>query len=118
MELNKKNYELFAAQNYNNPRCVDIDEYHKDLSHLKYLKKHFFTYKKTNVLQERHILNHLIIIHNVFHMSVATQLCFYKVAVEAWPALKTFLLYLNYIRATDYPNVGIDAYVVSKLQKI
>lgn len=118
MKLTKQTFNIYAAQNYNNPRCVDIKEYKEDFSHFKYLKKHLGLYKKTGKLQERLVLNHLIIIHNVFKIEAATQMCFFKLDEDLHATLKTFLLYLNYIRSNDYPHVGVDPYAVSLLQKI
>lgn len=117
-ELNDKNFELYAAQNYNNPRCLDIAEFYDDVSKFKYLKKLFKRYSDKNVLQERLILNHIITLHNIFVVEAATNMCFYKIHEIHWPALKTFLLYLNYIREDEYINIPSDLYVALKLQQI
>lgn len=118
LELNVKNFEIYAARHYNNPNCLDINDFYYDLDHFKYIKKLLNKYSKKKILQERLILNHLIIIHNVFAISAATQMCFHKLNDEHWPALKTFLLYLNYIYPDEYSNIPSDLYITKKLQNI
>jgi hypothetical protein len=118
IELNDKNFNLFAAQNYINPRCLDPDEFEEDLIRFKYLKRLFSRYKAKQELQERLILNHLTIIHNVFSVSAATEMCFFKIEQPLWPALKTFLDYLSLVPIDEYPEIPNDINVVLKLQKL
>ena len=117
-ELTEKNFLLYAANNYDNPRCLDVKEFHEDINRFKYVKKLLKKYQEKNILQERLILNHLIVIHNMFHIAPATHMCFFKINERHWPALKTFLLYLNYIPDGEYLNIPIDMYVVRILQKL
>lgn len=117
-ELTEKNFLLYAANNYNYPRCLDVKEFHEDLNRLKYIKKLLNKYQEKSILQERLILNHLIIIHNVFNISAATRMCFFKIKETHWPTLKTFLLYLNYIPEDQYLNIPIDLRVARVLQKL
>lgn len=118
LELNDNNFNIYAARNYNNPNCLDLNDFYCDVDRFKYLKKLLNKYSKTKILQERLILNHLIIIYNVFTISSATQMCFYKLNEEHWPALKTFLLYLNYIHPDDHSNIPSDLYITKKLQNL
>ena len=118
MELTEKNFTLYAAHHYNNPRCLDVQEFYDDLSRFKYLKKLLKRYKDKGELQERLILNHIIIIHNMFNIEAGVKMCFFKIPEQYWPALKTFMLYLNYIRQEDYINIPSDLYVAKKLQQI
>lgn len=117
-ELNDKNLLVYAAKHYNNPRCLDVKEFYTDLSHLKYIKKLFKKYQDRNILQERLLLNHLIIFHNMFYPEAATRMCFSRVNELSWPALKTFLLYLNYIPDGECINIPTDPYVDQTLQQI
>lgn len=117
-ELNEKNLILFAAQNYINKRILDLDEFYDDYAKFKYLKRLFTRYSINKVLQERLILNHLIKIYNVFKPEAATKICQFKIEEEQWPALKTFLLYLNYIEDHQFINISSDLYVAKKLQEI
>lgn len=117
-ELNEENFILFAAKNYDNPQCLDAEEFYEDIARFKYLKRLFRKYETTQVLQERLILNHLVVLGNVFHISAATKMLFYKIDEEHWPYLKPFLLFLGFIREDEYVDVQLDKYTVDKLRKI
>lgn len=95
-ELNEENFMIFAVKSYNSPHCI-MSEFENDLKRTKYLKKLFRRYKSTGELKERLILNHIILIYNVFDVESATRILFYKTDERDYDILKTFLLYLNYI---------------------
>lgn len=116
-ELDNDNFVMFAVRNYNNPQCTDIDEFNEDLNRFKYLKRLFGRYKQGD-LQERLILNHLVIIFNVFGISAAKKMIFYKIEKDHWPALKTFLIFLNYLKEDDYIDVPLDNKVINVLRKL
>lgn len=116
--LDDENFELFAAKHYNNPQCVDIEEFNEDLARFKYLKRLLRRYLQTGDLQERLILNHLIIIYNVFGIEAANRMAFYRLEEELWPALKTFLIYLSYLPEDDRVEVPIDQNIAQVLRKI
>ena len=116
--LTSKNFMLFAAQNYINHRVLDVDEFYNDLMKFKYLKKLLTKYNKTNKLKERLILNHIIGIFNVFQIEAAVAMCFLKLDEDSYSALKTFLLYLNYIRPEDFINIETDILVEQRLKEI
>ena len=118
IELTEKNFTLFAAKNYINPRLLDPEEFDEDLTRFKYLKRLFSRYKDKQELQERLILNHLTVIHNVFSVHAATEMCFFKIDKCVWPALKTFLIYLNLLQEGDYTLIQTDLLVTKKLQKL
>jgi hypothetical protein len=117
-KLNLSNFSLYAAQHYTNPRVLNVDEFYEDLNKFKYVKKLFTKYKTSGELKERLILNHIISIYNVFNIEAANKMCFFKVDEESHSALKTFLLYLNYIQKHEFINISCDLYVVKKLNKI
>ena len=117
-ELNNKNFMLFAANNYINHRVLDIDEFYSDLMKFKYLKKLFTKYQTNGDLKERLILNHIISIFNVFNIEAAVQMCFFKLDKGSHSSLKTFLLYLNYIKPEDFINIKSDLYITKKLKDI
>ena len=93
-ELNEDNYLVYALQNYNSPECSGMDDFEEDVKRFKYLKRLFRRYERTEVLNDRLILNHLIVLYNVFDKA-ATPLLFYKIDKEHWSVLKTFLVFLN-----------------------
>lgn len=117
-ELTEENFEIFAAKNYNNPQCVDIEEFHEDLARFKYLKRLLRKYIQTGEIQERLVLNHLIIIYNVFGIEAANKMAFYRIEDELWPALKTFLIYLNYLPENDRIEIPVDMKIANILRKI
>ena len=82
-ELNEDNYLFFAIKHYNNPQAVTKEDFYDDLKRFKYLKRLLKTYLNSGVLKLHLILNHLIIIYNVFG-EAATPLLFYKISEEYW----------------------------------
>lgn len=117
-ELTEENFTLFAAKNYNNPQCMDIEEFHDDLARFKYVKRLLRKYASTGILQERLVLNHLIIIYNVFGIQAANRMIFHKIEPELWSALKPFLVYLNYLPENEKVDIPLDPYVSNVLRKI
>jgi hypothetical protein len=119
-ELNEDNFLLFAIKNYENPQAVTKDDFDKDLNHFKYIKRLLKRYKNTGELKEHLLINHFMILYNIFGQA-ATPMLFFKIDRELWPSLKSFLVFLN--RLPDYPrtevhNVGIDLDCLNSLRKI
>jgi len=104
-ELNDKNYLLFAIKYYDNPQSVTEDDFYDDLKRFKYVKRLFKRYESSGVLKVNLILNHLIILFNVFG-EATVPLLFYKLEKELWPCTKTFLVFLN--RFHDYPRSSLS----------
>jgi hypothetical protein len=119
-ELNEKNHLLFAIKYYENPQSVTVDDFMEDMKKFKYLKRLLKRYLKTGTLRTNLILNHLIILFNVFGDGTL-PLLMYKLEREYWSAIKTFLLYLN--RYPDYMegslgDVEIDQTIQSILETL
>tara|TARA_B100000683_G_scaffold67544_1_gene66221 strand:+ start:219 stop:587 length:369 start_codon:yes stop_codon:yes gene_type:complete len=117
-ELTNKNFQFYASKHYDNKQCTSIEEFKDDMQRFKYLKRLFKRYSTAGDLQERLILNHLIIIRNVFGIDAAIKMLFFKVEEQHWPALKTFLVYLNYLREDLYVDVPLDVNIVRVLRGI
>jgi hypothetical protein len=117
-ELTEENFELFAARYYSNPQCLDIKEFHDDVLKFKYVKKLLKRYAETGDLQERLILNHLIVLYNVFPSAIASRMLFFKLDSEFWPAAKTFLLYMNHIQPGTYTEIPVDLKVTNRLKTL
>jgi hypothetical protein len=117
-ELTEDNFILFASRNYNNPQCTNIDEFFNDLQRFKYIKKLFKRYHGTKELQERLIINHIVILYNIFGIRPTNKMMFYKIDAEYWPVLKTFLIYLNYLKDNEYIEVPLDDYVINILRNV
>jgi len=95
-DLNDDNFLMYAVKAYNSPHCI-MSEFEGDLKRTKYLKRLFRRYKVTKTLKERLILNHLILLYNVFGVEAATRILFFRIDVQDYDVLKTFLIYLNYM---------------------
>ena len=116
--LNKRNFELFAAQNYNNPECLDIEEFKEDLARFKYLKRLLRRYELADDLQIRLILNHIIVLYNVFGIEAANRMLWYKIEPEHWTYIKPFLVFLNYLPVDEKVEVPLDPLIVDLLRKL
>lgn len=117
-ELNRDNFELFAAKYYENPSCLDTNDFYEDLARFKYIIRLLRKYRDTGVLQERLLLNHIICIYNVFEAKAATRMMFYRIESDLWPQIKTFLIYLNHIPNNQYQDIGIDIKIAKRLQDL
>jgi len=126
VDINKKSFLLFAAKTYDSVKCI-ISEFETDLKRFKYVKKLLRRYKQTGVLKERLILNHIIILSNVFGTENAVRMLFYKIYHEDYDVLKTFLLFLNYmpnkVKSIDgmdiiSANIPVNLKVVEILRKV
>jgi hypothetical protein len=93
-ELNNDNVTIYAVKAYDRPNCV-MSEFKDDMKRFNYLKRLFKRYRKLDELRERLVLNHLVVLCNVFGPEVATRLLFYKMAKDDYPALKTYLVFLS-----------------------
>jgi len=76
-KLDETNFLLYAAKHYDNPQCFDTLEFYEDLARFKYIKRLFNRYEEAGELKERLVLNHLIILYNVFGIA-ATRMLFFK----------------------------------------
>ena len=124
-DLNEKNFLLFAMKEYDNPQCVQVEEFYDDLKKVKYIKRLFNQYLNEGVLKERLLLNHIIVFYNVFPVRSATRILFLKIEEEFWPILKTFLVYLSYMSEIIDPingktilsdDIQLDQGVVDRLR--
>ena len=92
--LNEDNFMLYAVKCYTSPHCI-MSEFEGDIKRTKYLKRLFRRYKVTKSLKERLILNHIILLNNVFGIEATSRILFYKIDERDYDILKTFLSYLN-----------------------
>ena len=99
-ELNENNYLLFAIKFYDNPQAVTKEDFEDDLKRIKYIKRLLKRYKNTGVLKTHLILNHLIVLFNVFN-DATVPLLLYNLEKDLWPAIKSFFMFLN--RIPEYP---------------
>jgi hypothetical protein len=117
-KLTSRNFELFASQHYNNPECCDVEEFKEDLTRFKYLKRLLRRYEQYDDLQERLILNHIIVLYNVFGIEAANRMMWFKVEPEHHSMLKTFLIFLNYLPEDAKVEIPLDQVIIDKLRKL
>ena len=106
-ELNQDNWNIFAIKNYNNPQSVTYSDFEEDLKKFKYIKRLFRRYETSGELKTHLILNHIILLYNVFG-DAATPLLFYKIEKNYWPVMKAFLLFLDRLPMSLNNDVNND----------
>ena len=106
-ELNQDNWSIFAIKNYNNPQSVTYGDFEEDIKKFKYIKRLFRRYETTGELKTHLILNHIILLYNVFD-AAATPLLFYKIEDNYWPVMKAFLLFLDRLPLSLNKDVNQD----------
>ena len=125
--LTNDNIVLYAVKFYDNPACRGVHEFNEDLDRIKYIKRLFKRYMTKGVLKERLILNHIIVLYNVFGVESATRILFFRLEPDLWPVLKTFLVFLNFmperirgIEGKDIfsSDVALDNHLVTILRGI
>ena len=119
-ELNADNFLLFAIKNYENPQAVSVDDFEKDLNIFRYIKRLLRKYKNGSDLKVHLLINHFIILYNIFG-DAATPMLFFKLDEDLWPSLKAFVLFLD--RLPDYPRTSlheleVDEYCLEELRGI
>ena len=103
-ELNEDNFLLFAIKYHQNPQAVTKKDFEKDLNHFKYIKRLLKRYRNTGELKTHLLVNHFIILYNIFG-EAATPMLFFKIDQELWPAMKSFIIFLN--KFPEYPKTFI-----------
>ena len=119
-ELTEDNFLLFAIKNYENPQAVTKEDFDKDLNHFKYIKRLLKRYKNSGQLKTHLLLNHFIILYNIFG-EATTPMLFFKIEKDFWPCMKTFVMFLG--KFPEYPKSSIhdiqpDLYCLQELYKI
>lgn len=119
-ELNSDNYIMFAIKHYENPQSVTREDFEEDIKRFKYLKRLLRKYLRGGELRTHLILNHIIILFNVFG-DATIPLMMYKLEMEYWSALKTFLVFLDrYPEFNDgsLHDVDIDMDILNELERV
>jgi hypothetical protein len=117
-KLTPDNIIMFAMKHYDNPSCVDRKEFLDDMKRFKYLKRLFRKYNTSGILKVRLILNHIIVLANVFGVDASSTLLFFKIEKKHWSTLKTFLVYLHYMPENDMKDIATDVKVLKELREI
>jgi hypothetical protein len=110
MNLTDENFLREAMRSYDNPHCFSLDVFKRDLKHIKYIKRLLNKYQLTGDLKERLILNHIIILSNIFGVEQATRMLFFKLGPQFYISLKTFLRYLGFLPECVHEIDGENIY--------
>ena len=125
-DLNDDNFLMFAIKAYDKPNCI-MSEFEDDLKRLKYVKRLINKYKTKGDLKERLILNHIIILANVFGVQATVRMLFFRLTEDDYATLKTFLLFLDYMpryvhsvrgKIITSADITIDFNIAKKLREI
>ena len=117
-KITSENVMMFAIKHYDNPQCESEKEFYDDMKRFKYIKRLLRKYHDTNILKERLLLNHIIILTNLFGPEACVTLLLFKIQREYWGSLKSFLLYINIISKDELLNIEQDNFVLEKLGKL
>ena len=107
-EITKDNWLLYAQHHYDNPTLQKEQEFYDDIKRFKYLKRLFRKYRATKNIKIRLVLNHVIILANVFGVEAACVLLLFKVERMYWPYLKSVLVYLDYLYPHELNDIKTD----------
>ena len=117
-KITSENVMMFAIKHYDNPQCEGEKEFHDDMKRFKYIKRLLRKNKETGIFKERLLLNHIIILNNLFSPEACVTLLLFKIQKEYWSTLKSFLLFLNIIRDDELQHVKEDETILNTLGKI
>jgi hypothetical protein len=119
-ELNEENFLLFAIKHYENPQAVTREDFEKDLNHFKYIKRLLKRYKGSGELKVHLLINHFIILYNIFG-DATTPMLFFKIERDLWSSIKTFIVFLD--KLPEFPkcyihDIDMDQRCLEELEKI
>ena len=124
--LTEDNIMLYAAKAYDKPNCI-MSEFTEDMKKLNYLKRLFRRYRKHGEMRERLILNHIVVLYNLFGPEVTARLLFFSMQKEDYSILKTYLVFLNImpdrifgINGKDIisSDIAVDMNIANELRNI
>jgi len=105
-KITPDNVIMFAIKHYDNPQCEGEREFYDDMKRFKYIKRLLRKHKDTGILKERLLLNHIIVLNNLFGAEACVTLLLFKIQKEHWETLKSFLLFLNIIRDDELKDIN------------
>jgi hypothetical protein len=114
--ITTNNFVMYAVKHYDNPQCEGEKEFHDDMKRFKYIKRLFKKYTLSGKLKERLLLNHIIILRNLFGTEACVTLLLFKTQKEYLSILKSFLIFLNMITEDELTGIESDNYVLKILR--
>ena len=116
--ITTNNFVMYAIKHYDNPQCAGEKEFHDDMKRFKYIKRLFKKYTLGGQLKERLLLNHIIILRNLFGTEACVTLLLFKTQKEYLSILKSFLIFLNMITEDELTGIESDNYVLKTLRTL
>ena len=117
-KITPDNVLMYAIRHYENPHCEGEKEFEDDLKRFKYIKRLLRKHNDTGILKERLLLNHIIVLKNLFGAEACVTLLLFKIQKEYWETLKSFLLFLNILRSAELSHIQEDKNVLEVLEKL
>ena len=117
-KITSENVIMFAIKHYNNHHAGGEQEFYDDLKRIKYIKRLFKRYVETGELRERLLLNHFIVLNNMFGADAAITLLLFKIEKKHWPLLKSFLVYLNMLKENELLDVETNEEILKVLKAL
>ena len=117
-KITNDNIIMFAIKHYDNPQCEGEKEFYDDMKRFKYIKRLLRKHNDTGILKERLLLNHIIVLKNLFGAEACVTLLLFKIQKEYWETLKSFLLFLNIITENELSDVKENQEVLDILRKL
>jgi len=117
-KITNDNIIMFAIKHYDNPQCEGEKEFYDDMKRFKYIKRLLRKHNDTGILKERLLLNHIIVLKNLFGAEACVTLLLFKIQKEYWETLKSFLLFLNILRTDELSHIQEDKSVLEVLEKL
>lgn len=110
--VSNENYMMFAVKHYNSPTCADETEFLQDLSRIRSIGRSFSRYRKTGDINERLVLNHIIVLFNVFESKAVIMMMAFKL-YDYLEYIKPFLILTSrwperITGVTPDPIIGTD----------
>lgn len=125
-DLNDDNALLYSIKAYDTPNCI-MSEFEDDCKRFNYLNRLFTRYTISGETRERLVINHLIILFNIFGPEAAIRLLFYRTSPEHYSYLKTYLVFLKmmpnvihgiYGKDIQSSDINIDFKIANVLRQI
>lgn len=120
--LSEATFVAFCQKHYFNSECSGKNEFVDDLKRIKYVKRliqKIHKYKTLKSIRERLILNHIIILRNIFGEENSARILFFKLEPKLHSYLKSFLVFLEYkiskIPEVNYNKLNTDPRIDRKL---
>jgi hypothetical protein len=127
MLLNESNVFNYQMKSYDNPQCHNMEEFLGDMKRIKYVKRLFHKYHTKDILKERLIINHLVVLYNVLGNVPCSRILFLKIESDQHYILASFLKFLNKLPekvdgingVSMYTNnIKLDNHILEELEKI